>query len=263
MTEEQRQKHLAAIKQFRLIDDTFMNVFFKDNIPATELVLHIILERDDLVVVSVTTQPFFKNLLGRDVYLDIVARDADGRRINIEVQRDRRGAVPKRARYHSSILDASSLGENEPFDNLPETYVIFITENDVLGGDLPIYHIERTIKETNTSFNDSAHIIYVNGEKRTGDSPLSLLMHDFFCTDPAEMNFEELAEKSEYFKTNDKEVSDMCEIMEKLIAEREKEQSIEIALKLLALEKLSYEEIALSAGLPLAEVVALAGEKTA
>ena len=55
----------------------------------------------------------------------------------------------------------------------------------------------------------------------------------------------------------------MCEIMEKLIAEREKEQSIEIALKLLALEKLSYEEIALSAGLPLAEVVALAGEKTA
>ena len=59
----------------------------------------------------------------------------------------------------------------------------------------------------------------------------------------------------------------MCEIMEKLIAEREKEQEKElttkIALKLLALEKLSYEEIALSAGLPLAEVVALAGEKTA
>ena len=59
----------------------------------------------------------------------------------------------------------------------------------------------------------------------------------------------------------------MCEIMEKLIAEREKEQEKElttkIALKLLADGKYNYEGIAQVTGLSLAEVMALAGEKTA
>ena len=31
---------------------------------------------------------------------------------------------------------------------LNETYVIFITENDVLGENLPIYHVDRIIRET-------------------------------------------------------------------------------------------------------------------
>lgn len=51
-------------------------------------------------------------------------------------------------------------------DELPETYVIFITENDVLGKGKPIYHINRVIEETGDFFHDSSHIIYVNGACR-------------------------------------------------------------------------------------------------
>lgn len=48
-----------------------------------------------------------------------------------------------------------------PFDELPESYVIFITRDDILGYGLPIYHIDRQIKEINIAFQDEAHIIYV------------------------------------------------------------------------------------------------------
>lgn len=51
----------------------------------------------------------------------------------IEIQRADKGADPKRARYHSSILDAHLLRPNDDFKDLPETYVIFITGNDVIG----------------------------------------------------------------------------------------------------------------------------------
>ena len=48
------------------------------------------------------------------------------------------------------------------YDALTETYVIFITENDVLKSGLPIYHIDRIVQETGEPFGDEAHIIYVN-----------------------------------------------------------------------------------------------------
>ena len=43
----------------------------------------------------------------------------------------------------------------------PETYVIFITEHDVLKGGLPLYHINRKIEENGMTFCDESHIIYV------------------------------------------------------------------------------------------------------
>ena len=49
------------------------------------------------------------------------------------------------------------------------------------------------------------------------------LMHDFCCKNPDDMHYKELAEKTRYFKENEKGVEQMGEVMEKLIAKREKE----------------------------------------
>ena len=54
----------------------------------------------------------------------------------------------------------------------------------------------------------------------------------------------------------------MCKIMEDAIARREKAQAEKIALSLLA-DGMAYETVAKHTGLTLAEVTALAGEKTA
>ena len=66
-------KDLERIRCFRLIDDEFMSVCFKDNIECTELVVRIVLDRKDIRVKEVHVQNQLKNLQGRSVTLDIYA----------------------------------------------------------------------------------------------------------------------------------------------------------------------------------------------
>ena len=60
--ERLHQEDLQRIRGFRLIDDDFMNACFDNNIEGTELVLRIILNRNDISVKSVKTQKLMKNL---------------------------------------------------------------------------------------------------------------------------------------------------------------------------------------------------------
>ena len=72
-------------------------------------------------------------------------------------------------------MDSRELAKGEDFSSLPETWVIFITENDIYGAGCPLYHVERIIEELQRSFDDGAHILYVNGSNRE-DTPLGRLM---------------------------------------------------------------------------------------
>lgn len=224
----------------RLLDDDFMNKVFADKACA-EFLLQIILQRSDLKVAQVHVQHEVKNLQGRSARLDILAVDEENRVYNIEIQRDDRGASVKRARYNSSLIDANITEPGEQYEKLNETYVIFITEHDVLKGGRPIYRIERTVQETSESFGDRTHILYVNAQMKD-DTALGQLMHDFSCTSADEMHYQILADRVRYFKG----VATMCKIMEDMKNEAAKRNSIETARVLLAMGKLSYEEIAQS-----------------
>ena len=158
---EKHQEDLQRLKGFRLLDDDFMTKVFED-IPCAELLLQIILDRDDIHVLSVNSQYGLKNLQGRSARLDILATDSRNRIYNVEVQRSDKGAGAKRARYNSALIDANVTEPGEKYEALNETYVIFITENDVMGKAFPIYHIDRVVTETGELFGDEAHIIYVN-----------------------------------------------------------------------------------------------------
>ncbi|MBR0486373.1 MAG: PD-(D/E)XK nuclease family transposase [Treponema sp.] len=241
--EQRKQLLLSKIAQFRLFDDDFMSKVFEDDIEATEFLLKIILQRDDLEVTESKGQVSIKNLLGRSVRLDIKAKDKTGKLYNIEVQRADSGAGEKRARYYSAILDANSLLPRQDFDKLPETYVVFITEHDVLKGGLPLYHINRKIEENGMTFCDESHIIYVNGEYKE-DNDIGKLMHDFSCENPDDMKLRLLAEKTRYFKKDEKGVKRMCKIMEDFAAEERNEEREEIAIGLLEIGKMTYAEIA-------------------
>ena len=117
--EKQHQEDLQRLRGLRLIDDDFMNACFDGYIEGTELLLRIILNKQDIHVRKVTTQRRMKNLLGKDICLDIDADDDYGKEYNIEVQRADKGADRKRARYHSSILDAHLLRPGEDCSDLP------------------------------------------------------------------------------------------------------------------------------------------------
>ena len=253
--ERKHEEDLQRLRGFRLLDDDFMSKVFEDK-ECTKFLLQIILNRTDLKVITVHGQHDIKNLQGRSVRLDILAVDVEGRVYNIEIQRSDKGAEVKRARYNSSLIDANVTEPGEKYENLCESYVIFITENDIMKAGLPIYHIDRTVKETGELFGDESHIRYVNSQRKD-ESALGKLMHDFYCTDPKDMNYKILAERVRYFKEDEKGVATMCRVMEDMRNETAREERIAMAQRLLKLGKLSYEEIAETAVLTVEEVKAL------
>lgn len=218
MAEDLLQKHRARILNYCFMDDIFFSVCFDGNISCVQYILRIILDKQDLIVEEVHSQQSVEIIYGRSVRLDVLAKDSAGKIYDIEIQRTDTGAIPQRARYNSSMLDCHSLKKGEDYKILPETYVIFITENDVLKGGEQIYFIERTIQKSGKLFNDGSHIVYVNGSIRNGSS-LSDLMHDFFCKDPKQMKHKPLADCSEFFKGTGKGGYIMSSASEELIAE--------------------------------------------
>ncbi len=212
-----RKEYLEKIKQLRLMDDTFFNSCFDDNIPCMEVVLRAVLGNDRLRVTEVITQQSVPNLYGRAVRFDALA--TDGETIyDVEIQRSDEGAIPRRARFNSSMIDSREVSKGTLFPDLPETYVIFITEHDVWKREKPLYKVRRTFEDTEEVFDDGAHILYVNGECRS-ESPLGRLMHDFFCSDPNDMYSDVLAERVRFFKEDEKGVAAMCKVMEELYNE--------------------------------------------
>ena len=210
--EKKHQEDLQRLRGFRLLDDDFMTKVFED-ISCAELLLRIILNDEGIRVLEAHSQRGIKNLQGRSVKLDILAVDSHNRVFNVDVQRSDRGAGAKRARYNSALIDANVTEPGDQYEDLNETFVIFITENDVMKAGLPIYHIDRVVRETGKLFEDEEHIIYVNSQIKD-ETKLGRLMHDFSCTDAKDMYNKVLADRVRYFKEDERGVEIMCREME-------------------------------------------------
>lgn len=222
MTEQELQwqkdheEDLARLRGFRPIDDTFMRALFSNNLPLAEYVLRIIINKEDLHLTKEETQKDLVRLVGaRGLCLDVHGVDDQNQQYDLEIQRADKGARPERARYHASALDVENLSSGQQFEELPTTYIIFITENDIWGAGKALYPIDRINSVTSQAFDDRQHILYVNASY-SGDDPLGILMHDFLCSDPDKMKTPLLAEKARFLKTDPKGVELMCKTMEDL-----------------------------------------------
>ncbi|WP_051199149.1 PD-(D/E)XK nuclease family transposase [Butyrivibrio hungatei] len=217
------------IDDLTLFDDDLMTLVFNKNIPATELILRIILKRN-IRVISVDAQEEMRSPIvgGRDITLDIHAIDEDGEEINVEVQGSSEGAHVRRARFHSAVMDSRMLKENDPFKILKDSYVIFIYKHDKFGKGLPIYRAERVISEIEEPLNDGSHIVYVNGNYK-GNDEIGKLMADFRSTSSDGMNYKELADGLHHFKETEEGRDVMCESVKKYAEEYAKEYAEEYA----------------------------------
>ena len=265
-----KPEYLAEIERFRLMDDTFMSKCLENAPECIELILQIILGKKDLKVVKSQAEYPIKSLQGRGVRFDVFARDSKGKEYDIEIQRAKDGSEPKRARYNSALMDANALKSGEDFDKLRDTYVIFITENDVMGGGKDVYKIDRTIQELDgKAFGDGTHIIYVNGATRS-KSDIGKLMHDFLCSSATEMYFDILKRQVNQFKNSEEGRRYMCEAMERIRAEGKTEGIVEgeargkregkretmfaMAKRMLKSGMLALKDVARFSGLSLAQV---------
>ena len=253
------------IHDVTLMNNRFLNKALDGNIPATQRMLRIILNNDKIKVRKVGVQQWLQNLYGHSAQLDILAEDENGTQFNVEIQRNDEGASARRARFYCGALDMHFLDRGKKYETLPDAYVIFITETDVLKNGRPLYHIQRSIDETGESFGDGSHIVYVNAACQD-DTPLGRLMQDFNCSNPAKMYYKELADTVNYFKSTKEGEIDMTDIIEAYAENRAEkavnQSNVEVAKNLLA-EGMSEDFILRTTKLSLEEVRALAEKESA
>ena len=209
-------KYHDIIQKLRLMDDEFMAEVFKDT-KVCSLVVETILGRHDLEIISAKTHYEIYNYGGRSVELDVLAKDKDGTLYDIELQKDSRGASPKRLRFYSSLIDMRYLGKQKSFEELPEKYIIFITEEDYYEKGKPLYEFAMTseVDGKPLSLNDGQHFMYVNGSN-TSDTPLGRLMQDFHEADPSKMNYDVLKDKVNYYKNTQEGEKHMSDAVKEL-----------------------------------------------
>ena len=202
-----------------MMNNRFMNFMLDDNKKAAQVFLRVILGDDKIKVRNVRIQSFIQNIYGHSSQLDILAQDSKGRYFNVEVQRSDEGAPARRARFYSSILDTHFLQSGKLYEELPDTYVIFITENDVLHDNLPLYNIRRRIDENAKCFEDGSRIIYVNSQRRD-NTALGKLMQDLYCTEPKNLHYHEFAERMEFLKYSKEGEEKMTDVIEEYAARK-------------------------------------------
>ena len=214
-----KPEYLALIENFRLMDDNFMSKCLENAPECIELMLQIILGKKDLKVIKSQTECPIKSLQGRGVRFDVFARDSKGREYDIEIQRADKGAEPKRARYNSALMDANALKSGENFGKLRDTYVIFITENDVMKRGKDSYSYQRREDDTGECLGDGTHIIYVNGATKSA-TEIGRLVHDLLCRDASEMYFDILKRQVNKFKNSEEGRRAMCKAVEEFAERR-------------------------------------------
>lgn len=96
------------------------------------------------------------------IRLDVYAKDEQGSHFNVEMQ-VRKTPVEKRSRYYHSFLDMFLLRTNTDFDQLPDSYVIFICDYDPFGRSSYRYRIDsRCLEFPDLDIPDGRHTIILN-----------------------------------------------------------------------------------------------------
>jgi len=212
---KKRMKKL--IENMTPMDDVMFACMFKDNLYGVGELLKICIGDESLTAKEVHVHDISPKPGFHSVVFDAKVVDGKGRIFDVEVQKDNRGASAKRARYYSSALDAFVLREGEPFENLNDSYVIFITYRDYwkLGEErieFEMYSIKHKI-----AMHDGRHIIYVNG-RATGESKIAKLMHDFKCTEAKDMNYNFMRQRADMLKSTKEGNKAMVTKFDKLFA---------------------------------------------
>lgn len=99
----------------------------------------------------------------KGVRLDVYAKDEKNTHYNIEMQMLKNTSLGKRSRYYQSQIDMELLLKGNNYDELPNTYVIFICDFDPFGQKKYRYTFYNHCKESGeTSLEDGRRIIYLS-----------------------------------------------------------------------------------------------------
>ncbi len=242
------------------VDDAFFSVIMEHN-DAAEYLLTQLLGKP-IKVIENKTQYSIRNAEGHSIVLDAIVKDEENNIYDVEVQVGDRKNHERRIRYYRTAIDWSYLEKGKDYSELPELYMIFISDFDPFAMNKVHYEITPYIKGTAQEYNNGVHIHYFNTKVNDGTF-LSELMQYLADSDPNRDQFGALSQQVKYHKVKNEEVGFMCKAVEEYAETKKNEGKIEgkietqikavrnmlkenipleLALKCLELDKETYEK---------------------
>jgi hypothetical protein len=208
-------------KRLNPIDDLMFRKMAEDKEFCQEI-LRVILEDEKLVVLESVPQWVGTNLQGRSVILDAKCVKGDGVQVDIEVQKSDDDDHQRRVRYNGAILTTNIADPGIKFEKVPDVCVVFISKFDIFEGNLPLYHIDRVVRETQKVVTNGFEEVYVNTEVKDG-SEVSELMEVFVDDNVYNDKFPKTSDGKHRYKETEGGLNAMCDIMEKIAKEERME----------------------------------------
>ncbi len=245
------RKPQKTVDELRPIDDTFIRKL-GENRAFCEEMLRTVMSNPDLTVISNTVQKDIHNVDTRSVTVDILCKDNRHGYFSVEVQKADDDDHQKRVRYNGACVQILSLAKGTKFRELPDLYMIYITEKDIFKRGKTVYHFDRIIRETGEAVDNGYHEIYVNAEVHDG-TDIAEYMEIFSSSDVhRNLKFPSICEVVRYYK-NGKGRETMCRVVEEYAKECIKEKAMETA-KLLLSRDIAEDVIQEATGLSLEEL---------
>ena len=168
---------LSTLKPFEDLDFTddfiFYQVMQNDDICISilEHLLKVQLDHIERQEVQKELKPYYES---RGVRFDAYVKDSS-RIFNVEMQKVSNDELPKRCRYYSSMIDASTLLTGVDYTNLNETFIIFLCKEDPFDKGLPVYTFKTTCQEDKDFvLNDETYKIFFNAAAADNEKDLEI-----------------------------------------------------------------------------------------
>lgn len=124
-----------------------------------ETLLSIKIDHVDYINSEISIENYYNS---RGIRMDVFVKDSN-RVFDLEMQTGNYTDLLLRARYYQSTIDTSTLHKGDKYDDLKESFIIFICKKDPFGFGLPCYTEEKSFKEIpSVIYNDKTHKIFYN-----------------------------------------------------------------------------------------------------
>ncbi|MDK8085645.1 Rpn family recombination-promoting nuclease/putative transposase [Lactobacillus paragasseri] len=175
-----KQKKPDVAKLLGITDDLVFQNVMKDPVNC-RMFLHEVLPDLDIQGLTVRTQERIAfNKEEKFSVLDVLIKDSQGRRYDIEMQVAPQKDLDKRARYYMyKMMEDGFLHQGEGYGELTAVYVIFVLPFDPKGKGLKRYTFTYSAREDKSvELNDESEIIYLNSKGEKGS--VSQGLEDFY-----------------------------------------------------------------------------------
>ncbi|MEH2933605.1 Rpn family recombination-promoting nuclease/putative transposase [Acutalibacter sp. JLR.KK004] len=105
------------------------------------------------------------------IRLDVYLEDENHTKYDVEVQNTLHRKLEMRARYYQSGIDRHTLEAGEDYEQMSNSYVIFLCTQDYFKAGLAVYERESHIKDApNIPYDDGSHVFILNAGFTVGNA---------------------------------------------------------------------------------------------